>query len=134
MPLDLVKAVTAEAHRQGRLVFAHPQNLAGLQVAVEGGIDILAHTTPDEGESWSASLVAQMKSAGVSLAPTLKLWRFELEKKHAAEQDIKKFLRIAQDQLQAYSRAGGQVLFGTDVGYMPQYDPADEYRLMARQG
>jgi imidazolonepropionase-like amidohydrolase len=31
-----------------------------------------------------------------------------------------------------YAKAGGQVLFGTDVGYMTDYDPAEEYRLLAR--
>ena len=27
-----------------------------------------------------------------------------------------------------------QILFGTDVGYMADHDPADEYRLMAEAG
>ncbi|MGH8197549.1 MAG: amidohydrolase family protein, partial [Steroidobacteraceae bacterium] len=26
----------------------------------------------------------------------------------------------------------GQVLFGTDVGYMSEYDPTEEYRLLSR--
>jgi imidazolonepropionase-like amidohydrolase len=30
--------------------------------------------------------------------------------------------------------AGGQVLFGTDVGYMTDYDPTDEYVLLQRAG
>lgn len=30
--------------------------------------------------------------------------------------------------------AGGATLFGTDVGYMGDYDPFDEYTLMARAG
>ena len=34
--------------------------------------------------------------------------------------------------MRAYAQAGGQILFGTDVGYMTDYDPAEEYRLMAR--
>jgi imidazolonepropionase-like amidohydrolase len=29
---------------------------------------------------------------------------------------------------------GGQVLFGTDVGYMTDYDPTREYELMAKAG
>jgi imidazolonepropionase-like amidohydrolase len=36
--------------------------------------------------------------------------------------------------LRAYSNAGGQILFGTDVGYMTDYDPTDEYVLMSRAG
>jgi imidazolonepropionase-like amidohydrolase len=38
----------------------------------------------------------------------------------------------AIEQVRVYSRAGGQILFGTDVGYMADYDPTEEYRLMAR--
>ena len=34
--------------------------------------------------------------------------------------------------MRAYAKAGGQILFGTDVGYMSDYDPTEEYRLMAR--
>ena len=30
--------------------------------------------------------------------------------------------------------AGGDVLFGTDVGYMRDFDPADEYALLASAG
>ncbi|MBI3664809.1 MAG: amidohydrolase family protein [Acidobacteria bacterium] len=115
MPLELVKAVTAEAHQQGKLVLAHPQNLAGLKAAVEGGVDVLAHTT-------------------LALMPTLKLWKFELERKHASEKGTSEFLRVGEDQLRAFSQAGGQILFGTDVGYMSDYDPTDEYRLMAEAG
>jgi hypothetical protein len=40
----------------------------------------------------------------------------------------------AQAQLRAFADAGGQVLFGTDVGYMTEYDPADEYVFMQQAG
>ena len=38
------------------------------------------------------------------------------------------------EELRAFKAAGGQVLFGTDVGYMHDYDPTDEYVLMAKAG
>ena len=38
------------------------------------------------------------------------------------------------NQLAAFVKAGGDVLFGTDVGYMAEYDPTEEYALMARAG
>jgi imidazolonepropionase-like amidohydrolase len=38
----------------------------------------------------------------------------------------------AVEQVRAYAKAGGQILFGTDVGYMSVYDPTEEYRLMGR--
>lgn len=38
------------------------------------------------------------------------------------------------DEVVSYRRAGGQILFGTDVGYMTEYDPTKEYELMQRAG
>jgi len=37
-------------------------------------------------------------------------------------------------QLKAWLSSGGKILFGTDVGYMADYDPSDEYTLMAEAG
>ena len=34
--------------------------------------------------------------------------------------------------MRGFAAAGGQVLFGTDVGYMTDYDPTDEYAYLAR--
>jgi imidazolonepropionase-like amidohydrolase len=41
---------------------------------------------------------------------------------------------VAADQLRAFSHAGGQVLFGTDVGYIEQSDTAEEFKWMSRAG
>ena len=41
--------------------------------------------------------------------------------------------KLALGQLREYAGAGGQILFGTDVGYI-DYDPTDEYVLMQRAG
>jgi imidazolonepropionase-like amidohydrolase len=38
------------------------------------------------------------------------------------------------DEVGDYARSGGQILFGTDVGYLTDYDPADEYQAMAEAG
>ena len=40
----------------------------------------------------------------------------------------------ATGEVAAFAAAGGQLLFGTDVGYMGDFDPTDEYALMARAG
>src|SRR5438046_10269500 len=45
-----------------------------------------------------------------------------------------RFIENGVMQLRAYAGAGGQILFGTDVGYMTDYDPTDEYLLLARAG
>jgi imidazolonepropionase-like amidohydrolase len=72
MPLDLAKAIVVEAHRAGKPVFAHPSNQEGMEVALQSGVDILAHTTPSGGP-WSSSLVERMKAAHMALTPTLTL-------------------------------------------------------------
>ena len=38
------------------------------------------------------------------------------------------------NQLRAYFLAGGRILFGTDVGYITDYDPTEEYEQMNRAG
>jgi imidazolonepropionase-like amidohydrolase len=132
MSLDIAKAAVATAHAMETLVIAHPTNNAGLNVALEASVDVLAHTTPDGGEPWGEELVRKLHSAHVALMPTLKLWRFELERNGAAKEMIEEFIAIALQQLSAYSQAGGEILFGTDVGYVTDYNPNDEYILMAK--
>lgn len=40
----------------------------------------------------------------------------------------------AAQQLKAFAEAGGQVLFGTDVGYIEQFDTSEEFVWMSRAG
>lgn len=42
MSTDIARAVVAEAHARGKPVFAHPTDQAGLDVAVDSGVDVLA--------------------------------------------------------------------------------------------
>lgn len=134
MPLDAARAVVAAAHREGKPAFAHPSNLEGLNVAIDSGVDVLVHTTPDSGQPWSPDLVARIKASNMALVPTLTLWKVELRKSKAPDDAIERFVALAQQQLKAFSDAGGQVLFGTDVGYTDAFDTTDEYSLMAGAG
>ena len=134
MRLDVAKAVVAEAHRAGKPAFAHPSDMAGLTIAIDSGVDILGHPTPDKGLAWSPELAGKMKAHGMALIPTLTLWQVELRKDKAPEAVVQRFVGIAQQQLKAYADAGGQILFGTDVGYTDAFDTSDEYRLMAGAG
>lgn len=43
MALEDAKAVVGEANHQGKPAFAHPSNQEGLDVAIESGVDVLAH-------------------------------------------------------------------------------------------
>jgi imidazolonepropionase-like amidohydrolase len=132
MPLDLAKAIVAEAHGAGKLVFAHPSNQEGIEVALQSGVDILAHTTPSGGP-WSSLLVARLKAANVALIPTLTLWHVE-SKSEPPEEFEKGMNTVVLPQLRAYSEAGGQILFGTDVGYIEQFDTSEEFEWMSRAG
>ncbi len=132
MPLDLAKTIVAEAHRAGKPVFAHPSNEQGIEVALQSGVDVLAHTTPSDGP-WSPSLVERLKAAHVALIPTLTLWH--VESRGIPSADFEKGMNeTALPQLRAYSEAGGQILFGTDVGYIEQFDTTEEFTWMSRAG
>ena len=133
MQLPVVQAVTAEAHSQGKLVFAHPQTLEGVGLALDGGVDVLVHTAP-EGGAWPPDMVARMVEKGMSLAPTLKLWRFELTRMKVPPVAVDRSQATAVRQLGVFVKAGGDVLFGTDLGYMTDYDPTEEYTRMADAG
>jgi imidazolonepropionase-like amidohydrolase len=68
----------------------------------------------------------------MSLVPTLKLWPYELTKAKLAPNIIQLALGDAVEQVRGFAKAGGQVLFGTDVGYMTDYDTTDEYVYLSR--
>lgn len=133
MPVDAAKAIVREAHRVGKPAFAHPSNVEGLDVAIASGVDVLAHTTPDGG-AWLTDMAARLKAHRMALIPTLTLWNVELKKSGASPAESEQFEQIAQEQLRSFSAVGGQILFGTDVGYTDAVDTTDEYRLMAGAG
>lgn len=133
MSLPLIAAVAQEAHQQGKLVLAHPQSRQGVERALEGGVDVLVHTAPTGG-AWPDTLVERLVRRGMGMVPTLKLWRFELTRVGVPADIVDRYQATGVEQLRAFAAAGGEVLFGTDVGYMTDYDPTEEYRKMAEAG
>ncbi len=134
LPLEIARAAVAAAHAEHRPVLAHPTTNAGVELAIAAGIDVLLHTAPDGGEEWSAAFAAKMHAAGIALVPTLQLWEWELTRKDSPPELVDRFLALACRQLGAFAQAGGEVLFGTDVGYMDDFDPREEFVLMERAG
>jgi imidazolonepropionase-like amidohydrolase len=61
MPLEIAKAAVQAGHDHQQLVFAHPSDLKGVQIAIEGGVDVLAHA-PDTIAGVDADLVNEMVS------------------------------------------------------------------------
>jgi len=131
LPEGAIQAAVMEAHRRGKLAFAHPTSREGLLASVRNGVDVVVHTTPQSGP-WDDTVLATMKEKRVALIPTLKLWKYELRHDRTSERD--RFVQTGIGQLRAWAATGGLVLFGTDVGYMNDYDPSDEYALMAQAG
>jgi imidazolonepropionase-like amidohydrolase len=128
-----VQAVVTEARRHGRLVLAHPSDLVGLETAIAGGVDVIMHTTAPAGP-WPDGLAKRLREHGIALVPTLKLWRAELLREGVPEATAAEIQQTAVGQLRAFVAAGGEVLFGTDVGYLQDDDPQEEYVLMAAAG
>lgn len=133
MPVEVVRAVVEEAHARHRFVLVHPTNEAGIRVALEGGVDVLMHTTPISGP-WSEALVAALIRARMALVPTLKLWDWELARAGRDAAERASFQAAGIEQLRVFAKAGGRVLFGSDVGYMTEDDPTEEYVAMGRAG
>ena len=132
MDVEVVRGVADAARNRGMFVIAHPSNNAGAWAAINGGVDILSHTFPQGG--WDRSIPLAMVEKNVALIPTLKLWRYEGERFGQPEGFIVESTEIAQEQLAAFSQLGGQVLFGTDVGYITDFNPTDEYAQMQEAG
>lgn len=135
LPMDgaIAKAVVDAAHRAGKPAFSHPTNLAGLEISIAAGVDVLSHTTPDAGP-WDDAMIARLHAADMALTPTLTLFDSELRRENAPQDVIDRFLGNATQQLGAFAKAGGTILFGTDVDFIAHVDTRREFELMAKAG
>jgi imidazolonepropionase-like amidohydrolase len=127
MDTSIVKAAVDVAHAQGKPVFTHPQNDAGVDHALAGGVDILAHTIPSEGHFTEGQL-SQMKRQHTALIPTLTLWTTVVSDPAVQEQ----LVDAGVYELKQYFSQGGTILFGTDVGFQSKYDTSQEFEFMGR--
>ena len=134
MQPDIALAAADETHRRGLLVLAHPTDIEGINLAIESGVDVLVHTTigEDGRTAWDPALIEQLRAKNMAVVPTLKLFPYDMKRQDLPERMVEGATSDAVEQVRGYAAAGGQILFGTDVGYMTDYDPTDEYRLMAR--
>ena len=104
-------------------MFAHPSTIEGIELVLEGHADVLAHTTEDP-ERWSPEIIQRLKAAHVSLIPTLTLFCDGPDFNEGIPREVKN-----------YADAGGEILFGTDVGYLTNYpELAKEFAFLARSG
>jgi imidazolonepropionase-like amidohydrolase len=126
MSTPIVKAAADVAHAQRQPVFAHPQNRTGVDNALAGGVDILAHTVPAEGR-YTEDELAQMKRQRVALIPTLTLWTVVFANPQTQNRST---IEAGVAEVKQYSSQGGTILFGTDVGFQTTYETTREFELM----
>jgi imidazolonepropionase-like amidohydrolase len=127
MEAAIAKAAVDVAHAQGKPVFAHPQNTAGIEAVLAAGVDVMAHTVGRQ-PGYPVEQLARFKQQGTALTPTLSLFA----KLPLPPEIVGRLVDNIVGQLKSFSENGNTVLFGTDVGYIPLYDTTLEYQLMHR--
>jgi imidazolonepropionase-like amidohydrolase len=131
VPDTVIQALVKEGHSRGKPVFVHPTTTEGLMASVRAGVDVLAHTTPQSGP-WDQNVLTAMSQARVALIPTLSFWRWQIRHERISAADAVE--EAASGQLRSWVAVGGEVLYGTDLGWVTEYDPTGEYVLMAKAG
>lgn len=121
MPLDVARAAVAVAHANHQLAFAHPSNREGIRIAMDSGVDVLAHA-PSEVKGIDDTLLSDLVAHHMSLIPTLKLF--------SGNPTIPRIREIVSK----FHQRGGRLMFGTDTGFLTDYDLTEEYRQLALAG
>jgi imidazolonepropionase-like amidohydrolase len=121
MQVSIASLAVIAGHRHGQPVFAHAANSEGIRVAMESGVDVLAHA-PDTVEGVDDALLSQVVAQHMAMVPTLKLF--------SAEPDIATIRSIVYK----FHQFGGQLMFGTDTGFVTDYDISEEYRQLYLAG
>ncbi len=121
MPLDVARAAVAVAHDHHQIAFAHPSNLEGVRIAMDSGVDVLAHA-PDTVDGVDDALLAELVAHHMSMIPTLKLF--------SGEDTIPRIRAIVLK----FHQLGGPLIFGTDTGFVTDYDLTEEYRQLQLAG
>jgi imidazolonepropionase-like amidohydrolase len=126
MPLNIAQAAVEESHLNGKLVFAHPSNLAGVRVAIESGVDVLAHAA-DDTRGIDQALLSSAVQKNMAMIPTLKMFASTVT-------TDPHYMNPICDEVRQFHNLGGQLIFGTDVGYMTDYSTDGEFVELGRSG
>jgi imidazolonepropionase-like amidohydrolase len=126
MPLNIAKAAVTTSHLNGKIVFAHPSNLAGTEVAIQSGVDVLAHV-PDDTRGITPELFATMVRQNMAMSPTLKMFMTTVT-------TDPHYMDPMYAEVREFHSMGGTLLFGTDVGYMEDYTTQGEFEGLRKSG
>jgi imidazolonepropionase-like amidohydrolase len=121
MQVQIARAAVEEAHRYGQLVFSHPSNLEGTKVAIDAGVDVLAHT-PELTSGIDEAMLRHMIARHMAIIPTLKLF--------SRDDDIAKIRGLDY----RFHQLGGRLVYGTDTGFLTDYDQSEEFRQLTQAG
>lgn len=117
-----LSAIVEAAHERGLRVTGHIWGLGELQKAIDAGVDELAHMLMSN-EKIPSRTIERMVDADMTVVPTLSIF-------------AGKGLTTAIANLVAFRKAGGRVVYGTDLGNAgprPGIDP-QEVDAMSRAG
>jgi imidazolonepropionase-like amidohydrolase len=126
MPLAIARAAVETTHLNGKLVFAHPSNLAGTRVAIDSGVDVLAHAA-DDTTGITRGLLETMVHNNMTMIPTLKMFATTVTTNPA-------YLDPIYAEVREFHELGGTLVFGTDVGYMTDYSTQGEFEGLGKCG
>ena len=126
MPLPIVKAAVETSHLNGKIVFAHPSNYEGTMAAIQGGVDVLAHV-PDDTRGITPDTFATMIRQNMAMVPTLKMFTTTVT-------SDPHYMDPMYAEVRQFHSLGGQLIFGTDVGYMEDYSTDGEFECLAKSG
>jgi imidazolonepropionase-like amidohydrolase len=121
MQVPIARAAVEEGHRYGQLVFTHPSNLEGTKVAIDAGVDVLAHT-PELTSGIDDALMRRMIAQHMTIIPTLKLFSHD---------DAIPKIRALDYR---FHKLGGRLVYGTDTGFLTDYDQGEEFRQLMQAG
>jgi imidazolonepropionase-like amidohydrolase len=121
MSVPIATAAAKEAHRHNQLVFAHTTNLQGTRVAVESGVDVLAHAMEDT-SGIDEPFLREILARHMTMIPTLKLF--------SRDDNIAQI----RAEVNRFHTMGGRLVYGTDTGFLTDYDQSEEFRQLAKSG
>jgi imidazolonepropionase-like amidohydrolase len=110
LTVEQVQAITARAHERGLLVTAHVTSIDEVRLALDGGVDNLAHSPlmliPDD-------IMQEMLAREMGMVTTATIWG---QLREGAAQNARR-----------YAHAGGIVSIGTDFGCCNQTAGIESY-------
>jgi len=104
------KALVDTAHQRGKTVTAHVTSAHDLALAIDAGVDEIAHMVID---TLPEKMISRMVEAGIRWVPTLELW-----------QGVSRVFNVSHGSmaiknLALFVKAGGEVVLGTDYAGAP---------------